>query len=160
MLADQLPGNGKNGTLAAAQVGSEKISKASLTNKADAGTVFFCMIRKALLCRYSAHVLFLQFSQGKQAISQMFDRYRCQEITLVFAGIAALEQFEVIRRATGLSKGINSRFDLTCITTSHVVARRNSVSAEQMCVFPEDVEFDFSVTKDVGVGCTSSGIFV
>ena len=67
-----------------------------------------------------------------------------QEVTLIFVAVESTEQ-------------VNTAF---AFAFAHVVTRSNCVSTLRLCVIQKGAKFDFLITQDIWIGCTSLTVFI
>ena len=65
----------------------KKVGKTTLTDKANAGAVFFAMVSQTKRLRQASYVWFLPIAQRKKAAREFVLRYRLQKVGLVLVGI-------------------------------------------------------------------------
>ena len=121
----------------------EKKWKIDLANKAYSLRIFAFGGSEFLLLGNTAYLGFQQITHRKERIAQLLLRKLAEKITLVFIGVTTCQQ--VINRRTIGSRGHR---------LATIVSRGNKISTQFESLFQEDIEFDFAVAKDIGIGRT------
>ena len=113
----------------------QKIPELALTDKTDAGAVFFGGYLEALLPGNIAHCGLVEFSNRKQGVANLVLVEGVQKIRLILVLIETAQELEV--PATPAD--------------ARIVAGGNTLCTEHLRVIEERLELDFTVAHDVGI---------
>ena len=141
MLANGAPAGVLDGARLFADVAVQKLAKRPLANEANACGVLFPGVGQANLFGNAAHLGLVQLTDREQRFAQLRLVQAVQKVTLVFAGVQALEQLVSARR------GIQAN---PCVMPSG-----NFFSPQAHGVVQKRLELDLGVAQDVGVGRAS-----
>jgi hypothetical protein len=128
ILVDDRPGGLR-------QVAVQELAERPLANEADAGRILLGVVRQPRLARDAAHVRLPQLAEREERARELRLGQAMQEVALVLAGVAALEQAVApVRR------------------DARVVPGGDPLGAEAHRMVEERLELDLGVAQHVRVG--------
>ena len=149
MASQQLVVKGHDRARLGRQVLFEKVFEAPLTDKTDAGGVFFVECHQAIGLGNTPDLGLLQFAQGKQAVLKLAGGDRLEKVTLVLTLVQGFQQARLVN-------------PLVCdvMVEAGIVARGNQFCTQHLGVLEKNFEFNLTIAQDVRIGGPAEAIFV